>query len=127
MVMKAIWEARKKIMGLAAIAVLVLLMMNLNTRLSEYFRLSSERDIIATEVGELRATQVALETQVAYATSQQAVEDWARSEAHLARPGDKVVIPVTPVGQTPEPQVQVTNTPRVVENWELWWALFFGE
>lgn len=124
--MNAVWEARKKIIGVGALVLLVMLMMNINSRLNEYFHLTTTRDELSTEVGYLRQTKIALETQVAYATSDQAVEDWARRDAHMARPGDQVIIPVTPVNQTPEPQIQVTPTPQVVENWEVWWALFFG-
>ncbi len=125
--MRAIWDARKKIIGAGAVLLLVLLMMNLNSRLAEYFRLSSQRDQLSTQVAESLATKMALETQVAYATSDQAVEDWARNEGHLARPGDKVIIPLTPVGQTIQPEVQATPTPTKVENWQVWWALFFGQ
>jgi cell division protein FtsB len=123
--MKTIWDARKKIIGVIALVLLMLLMMNLNSRLSEYFRLSSTRDKLGVEVDQLKATKMALDTQVAYATSDQAVEEWARNEAHLARPGDKVIIPVTPVGQTPVPEVQATPTVQPVNNWQIWWALFF--
>ncbi len=123
--MKAIWEARKQIIGIFAVVMLALFMMNLNSRLTEYFRLSGERDRLGTQVAYERATKVALDTQAAYATSDQAVEDWARDEAHMARPGDKVIIPLTPVGQTPVPEVVVTPTPTTVENWQVWWALFF--
>jgi hypothetical protein len=106
---------------------LVMLMMNLNSRLGEYFRLSSERDKLATQVNDLRLTQLAVETLVVYATSDNAVEDWARNEAHLARPGDLVVVPVTPADNTPIARIEATPTPRTIENWEVWWALFFGE
>src|SRR5512142_1731328 len=113
--MKAVWEARKQIIGIFAVVMLALFMMNLNSRLTEYFRLSGERDRLGTQVAYERATKVALDTQVAYATSDRAVEDWARDEAHMARPGDKVIIPLTPVGQTPVPVVVVTPTPTTVE------------
>ncbi len=106
---------------------LVLFMMNLNSRLTEYFRLTGERDKMKAVVGELQATKVALDTQAAYATSDAAVIDWARGEAHMALPGDNVIIPVTPVGSTPQPEIQVTSIPPAVENWQVWYALFFGE
>jgi cell division protein FtsB len=125
--MKAILEARKRLLGVAAIFLLVLLMMNLNSRLGEYFRLDTERDKLATQVSDLKLTRVALETQVTYATSDQAVEEWARGEAHLSQPGDQVVIVVTPVNNTLVPQVVETPAPRPVQNWEVWWALFFGK
>ncbi len=127
MMMNALWNARKKIIGAGAIVLLVLLMMNLNSRLGEYFHLSSERDKLQTEVIQDLAARAALETQVAYATSDQAVEDYARNEAHLGRPGDKVFIPLTPPAQTVVPEAQPTPTVRSVENWEVWWALFFGQ
>jgi hypothetical protein len=31
--------------------------------------------------------------------------------AHMALPGDNVIIPVTPVGSTPQPEIQVTSIP----------------
>ena len=125
--MKLLWESRKKIIGLGAVVLLMLLMMNLNSRLNEYFRLTGERDRMSTQVSDLRATKIALETQVAYATSDEAVEEWARSEAHMAQPGDQVIVALTPDNQAAPPVVEVTPTLPVVENWEVWWALFFGE
>jgi cell division protein FtsB len=125
--MKALWEGRKKIIGVIAIALLVLLMTSLNSRLSEYFRLSSERDKLSTSVSGLLATRLALETQVAFATSDQAVEEWARNNAHMVRPGDKVIVPISPGGVTPVPTEMVIETVEAVKNWEVWWALFFAE
>jgi hypothetical protein len=71
MKMKAVWESRKRLIGLGAIVLLVLFMMNLNSRLTEYFRLTGERDKMKAVVGELQATKVALDTQAAYATPTQ--------------------------------------------------------
>ena len=123
--MKTLWEARKKIIGLGAVVLLILLMMNLNSRLNEYFHLSSERDKLSTEVSSLQMTRIALDTMEAYATSDQAVEDWARDEARMAHPGDQVIVPLTPANQTSEPVIEVTPMPTTVENWQFWWALFF--
>lgn len=123
--MKAVWESRKKIFGLGAIALLVLFMMNFNSRLTEYFHLTNERDKLEVVVNELRATKVALDTQAAYATSDAAVVDWARGEAHMALSGDGVMIPVTPNVPTQEPELQPTSLPRTIENWQVWWSLFF--
>lgn len=125
--MKAFLEGRKRILGIGVIFLLVLIMMNLNSRLSEYFRLTSERDEMSAQMTYLRQTHAALETQVGYATSDEAVEDWARNQAHLALPDDMVVVVVTPIGNVVTPHVVETPEPRTVENWEVWWALFFGK
>ena len=55
------------------IAVLVLLVMDFNSRMSELRRLSTERDRTSTTITALASTRVYLETQVAYATSEPAV------------------------------------------------------
>lgn len=118
---------RKRIIGIVAVLMLVVLMMNLNGRLGEYFRLTSERDKLKSEVTSLEQTKAALDKQLAYATSDQAVNDWARNEAHLVKEGDVLVIPVTPANQTPQPRQTPTPTPQVVENWQVWWTLFLGK
>jgi hypothetical protein len=127
MVMKAVWDSRKRIIGLGAIALLVWFMMNINSRLSEYFHLSSERDKIDAQVNDLRATKVALDTLAAYATSDAAVIDWARNEAHMALPGDNVMIPITPDNPVIKSEPQVTSLPNPIENWQVWYTLFFGK
>jgi hypothetical protein len=127
MVMKSVWESRKRIIGLGAIVLLVLFMMNINSRLSEYFHLSSERDKLSAQVDSLHATKVALETLAAYATSDAAVIEWARNEAHMALPGDNVMIPIASDNPVVEEKVKVASDPVVMENWQVWYQLFFGE
>ena len=102
-------------------------MMDLNTRLSELFRLSAERDKIQTQVVELKHTRQVLITQVAYATSDVAVEEWARVEGHMSLPGDNVIIPLPPGDVTPLPVQMPTPTMVSLENWEVWQILFFGD
>lgn len=125
MTMKPFWNVRKQIIGVAAIVLLVILMMNINSRLGEYFNLSSQRDVMGTQVANSLATKVELESKVAYATSELSVADWARNEAHQSLPGDKVIIPLTPVAQVIEAKITPTPTPQTVDNWQIWWALFF--
>jgi cell division protein FtsB len=116
----------RQILVVAVMAVLVLTMMNLNTRLTDYYRLTSERDTIAQQVDQLKTTRQILETQMAYAQSNQAVEEFAR-DSHMIREGEKLVVVLTPqdnnLVSTPESPIP---TPKPVENWEVWWALFFG-
>lgn len=109
---------------IAGVVVLALVMMNLNSRLSEYYRLSAERDQMATRVFILMGTKEALETQKAYSESDVAAEEYAR-DARMIREGEKLIIPLTPEGYvTPTPEVPV-STPQPIQNWEVWWALFF--
>jgi len=93
-------------------------------RITELARLSNERNQIKAEVLQLTATVQQLYTEIAEATSQSAVEEWAREEGHMALPGDYLVVPVSPSLVTPTPAVVSTPSTSPVANWEVWWALF---
>ncbi len=116
----------RQVLVVAAMVVLVLTMMNLNTRLSDYYRLSSQRDTLKSQIDKLEATRQVLQTEMAYAQSDKAVEEYARN-SHMVREGEKLVVVLTPqdnpVQATPQSAVP---TVQPVENWQVWWALFFG-
>ena len=117
---------KKQWLVIGLLIVSFFLVMDLNSRLNDLSRLSGQRDQLQNEVNQLQITQFALETKIAYATSEVAVMDWARENAGLGRPGDIPVIPLPPNDYTPQPVVQPTSTPQIVEHWQKWWALFFG-
>jgi hypothetical protein len=115
----------KQIFIAGALVALTLVMLNLNSRLSDYSRLSRERDQIATEVGGLESTKTFLQTQMAEAGSEGAVIVGAR-EGHMIREGEKLVVVLTPAGNvvaTPEAAEEELKPPQ---SWEVWMALFFG-
>lgn len=114
-------------LGLVLGLVFVLLMTDLNARLSDLNRLNNRRDELQTEVINMRETLQALETAVVYANSDAAVVDWARSEGHMKQEGDQIVVPIPPDNALPIAAATPAPTPRVPETWEVWEALFFGE
>jgi len=89
-----------------------------------------EKDLLtATAVyGQVDATHVYLQTQIARATAGLDFDAAIREQAGMAREGDEVIIPV-PVG-TPHPeatQAVAAGTPTPPPPpWEVWWRLFFG-
>jgi len=103
------------------------LLMNFFGRLTELSRLGTQRDQAKAEVTALNGTLQALQTSIAYATQPAAVEEWARDEAHMAKPGDVLIIPVEPVASTAETVNFPVHTPEPVPNWQVWWSLFFGD
>lgn len=114
----------RQVLVLVAVVILALVMMNINARLGEYYRLSAERDRLKTEVIQLTSTYQALVTQMAYAQSDLAAEDFARN-AHMIREGEKLVVPLTPAGNPTPTPVSTPAAPAPVQNWQVWWALFF--
>ena len=114
----------RQVIIVLVLGVMALIMLNLNTRLNEYNRLTAQRDAVAGEVTQQAATSTALDTEVAYARSDEAVEDFAR-EAHMVKTDEVLVVPLPKPGQvTPTPEYKPPSV-RTAQNWEIWWALFF--
>ena len=103
------------------------LVMDLNSRLNALNLKHQQFNSASTEVAQLEATVNALHTQIAFATSEVAVEEWAREKGRMTLPGDVMVVPLPPEHVTPQPVVTAAATPEPMENWEVWRILFFGQ
>jgi len=104
----------------------VVLLLDFNRRMEELDRLTAQLNAVGAEGTAVILTQTALAGQVAYATSDGAVREWAYGN-NMVRPGENpvVVVPGANITPTPEPIL----VPRVEElpNWRIWWELFFGD
>ena len=107
---------------------LVLLIVDFNARLEALNKLEQRAELTRSEATQIAATQITLQTKVAYARSDQIVEDEARGNDHMKQDGDHTVI-VIGQGDTflftePEP----TPTPTAQRsNWDLWLEVLFGK
>ena len=122
--MKRTWLGWKYALIVIGLVVLTLLVMDFNNRMAEQRRLSDKREDVAAEATDLRHTQVLLETQLAFATSEAAVHEWAYEEGHMVREGENLVIPLEYPGFTPEVTVIPTATPVPETNFQIWLSLF---
>ena len=125
--MKSITIDWRRVVLIAGVLFLVVVIVDFNTRLEELDRLNRKADITRAEATQAAWTQVALETRVANAGSDQIVEEQARSESHMIQEGD---IPVSVLGDEGVPLLSNSeptpiSTPK--PNWQLWWDLYFGE
>jgi hypothetical protein len=120
--MKFKWRNILIILGLF---LAVVLLIDFNRRMEELDSLTAKLDSVRAEGTSVMQTQDALVTQVAYATSDQAVEQWAYQNKWV-RVGEHVVQlePSGSVTATPMPAV-VTQT-EALPNWRVWLELFFG-
>lgn len=120
--MKFKWRNALIILGLF---LAVVLLIDFNRRMQELDSLTAKLDSVRAEGTTVMQTQEALVTQVAYATSDQAVEQWAyqnkwvRVGEHIVQLEPSGIVTATPV---PAP---VTQT-QLLQNWQIWWKLFFG-
>jgi cell division protein FtsB len=110
----------------AGVMVLLLVLFAFTQQVAAFLRLDAQLQREREQNGELSATQSALLNQIAYATSQAAVEEWAREDARWAQDGDFVVLPVPPAGVTPQPAASFQATPTPSTNWDKWmnWLFF---
>jgi len=117
----------RRIVVMIGIFALVFIVLEFNRRLEELNMLNKQHEVVMTQATQAVQTQLALQTQVAYAGSTAAVEEWARTDGHYIRDGD---LPVVPIGQPGEAPIQAntpTPAPTQPAKWEVWWNLFFGE
>jgi cell division protein FtsB len=112
---------------IVGIGILVLLVLGFNNRIVMLRQLEEEANEVSTEVEKLEETHTVLETQIAYATSAAAVEEWAYEEARMIRDGDHLIVPISPEDSTPTPSIPEEPEKSTLENWQFWKALFFDQ
>jgi hypothetical protein len=107
------------------LAVMALLIIDFNSRMGEWRRLSLQKEGVAIQATGMVETQSLLETRIAYATSPAGVMEWAYQDGHWVREGDHLVAPIEAPGGVPESTPTPVVIPRVISNWQLWLSLFF--
>lgn len=117
----------RRVAAFLGIFVLILLVIEFNSRLEELNQLNDQREEVRAIATQAMQTQIALQTQVAFAGSTAAVDEWARSEGHYVKEGDQPVIPVGQPGSEPVIVTTPVPIPTAMQNWEVWWKLFFDE
>ena len=126
-IMKSLLGSWKYALLVVGLAVIALLIVDFNSRMAEWRRLTLQKEEVAVQATNVVKTQSYLQTRIAYATSPAGVEEWAYQEGHMVRPGDVRVIPVEQPGSAPQPTPIPVPTPQVVSNWQLWLSLFFDQ
>lgn len=111
----------------AGIIVLILMIVDFNRRVEVLNTLNKQAVVRREQATQAVQTQLALQTQVAFAGSTEAVDEWARTEGHYVQDGDHPVVPVGQPGSEPIVSTEPTPVPTPVPNWQVWWDLFFAE
>ena len=117
----------RRVAVIIGILALVFIVLEFNRRLEELNMLNKQHQIVQTQATQAVQTQLALQTQVAYAGSTASVEEWARTDGHYIRDGDLPVVPLGQPGAPPLESQTPTPVPTQPATWEVWWNLFFGE
>ncbi len=115
------WRYALIIIGLIVLAYLV---MDFNNRMGALRRLSAQKEVVAAQLEGQLSTQAYLQTQIAYASSDDAVVEWAYEQGSMVRSGDIAVVPVPPAGSTPAPLPTTVAATTHAPNWQFWLWLF---
>jgi len=115
-------------MLLAGLALILLLVFSFSNRIAEFTRLSAQENLEAGRITELVATQSYLTELIAYATSEAAVEEWAREEARMAQEGDFPVVPLNPNEENLAVAIDSSSAPLKISNFQVWldWLFYRG-
>jgi hypothetical protein len=117
----------RRVAAIIGILLLVFIVLEFNRRVEQLKTLDDQYTLMQMQATQEIQTQAALNTQVAYAGSNAAVEEWARVDGHYVQDGD---LPVVPIGQPGAPPIEVNTpvpTPPPMQKWEVWYQLFFGK
>jgi cell division protein FtsB len=125
--METIGRSLKYIVIVAGLVFFAFLVISFNSRIAEQRELVAQAEIVEAKRDALRLTDANLDAQIAYATSDAAVEKWAYEEARWVRAGDQPMVPISPSESTPIAPPLEMPEPVVYENWQVWWALFFDD
>jgi len=117
----------RRVLVIIGIVILVFVVLETNRRLEGLKILNDQANLVRAQATQIMATQVTLQTAVAYANSTTAVEEWARVDGHYIKDGDLPVVPVGAPGDAPLQFSTPVPPPPPMQTWEVWWELFFGE
>ena len=117
----------RRVAGIIFILLLAFVVLEFNRRLEELQLLDKQNDLVREQATQAVQTQAVLQTQVAYAGSTAAVEEWARTEGKYIQDGDLPMVPIAQPGAAPMEIATLAPQPTPQPNWQEWWDLFFGE
>ncbi len=123
---KKIFKDKRVILVVMAI-ILVFLLVDFNQRMVLLTRLRRQESQLTERYAQLESTRMALETELIYAQSDEAVERWAREDAMMIQEGDIPIVLLPPSTTIPTQSTPPLLILEEISKWEVWRELFFGD
>jgi cell division protein FtsB len=117
----------KRVILVVLTVILLLLLVDFNQRMALLTRLRRQERDLTERYAQLESTRMALETELIYTQSDEAVARWAREDAMMIQPGDIPIILMPPANPIPTQRAVEPVIIQEISNWEIWKALFFGD
>ena len=115
---------------IATLIILMPLIADINGRISVIQRIHREKARLEQELSQVQTEQTTLQAQLEFVASDTYLEQWARVDARMTKPGETIIIPLTstPPGQAApaleNPIFPAASAPSIPEQWR---SLFFGD
>jgi hypothetical protein len=117
----------RKIVYAIGILILIVVVVRFQQRIGDMKHLEGQRNLIQTQESYVLQTQESLIAELAYVNSDEAVKAWAYSDGRWYLPNETPII-IVPSGNASSELEDVENIPmNKIENWQVWWELFFGK
>jgi cell division protein FtsB len=111
------------------VTIALFLIVDFGCRAATNYRINNESQRLRDGVADLRARHEMLRKRLEYVQGDAYVEEIARTQLKWTRPGETVVVVVTPAGTPPDPVSGVAPLPDRLSapqsDWLPWWFLFF--
>ena len=117
----------RRVATIIGVIALVFIVLEFNRRLEEMNLLNKQYELVLQQATQAVQTQAVLQTLVAFAASDGAVDAWARTDGHYVQEGDLPIVPIGQPGAAPIELSTPATAPTQVSNVQPWWDLFFGE
>ena len=115
-----------QVLTIVGLVVWLLVLLDFNRRLAAEQQLVNAANQARTQVAKLEVEHSLLETQVAFATTDAAVVQWAHENGKMAQGSEVLVVPLIPT-PLPTPLPPPAPLPTAPPTWVLWQNLFFSE
>jgi cell division protein FtsB len=114
--------------AIVVLTISIFLIVDFSRRTRTGYYVSQAEQRLQEEIAIELTQQADLQARLQELQSDEYVEEWARKEAHMIRPGDRPFMLMTP--ESPQVRVElVQQAPPLPEqalpNWVQWWVLFF--
>ena len=108
------------------IVALLFILGDLNRRMEQARQMERDARALASQVADLEAQSVVLQTQMAGVDSPALIEAWAHSQGKLVRDGERLIVPIPPPGAATPAAPTPTPYPSPPSAWLVWRELLSG-
>jgi cell division protein FtsB len=117
--------------AIVVLTIAIFLIVDFGRRTTAGYYVSQSEQRLLNEIEAELTRRAELTARRDYVLTDEYVEEWAREQAHMIRPGDRPLFLVTP--ESPGALVELIQSTESyppaepLPNWYQWWLLFFGE